>query len=122
MKKKILIAEDDKILQGVMKNTLEGKNYEVIQAFDGENCLEKVKLEKPDIILLDLILPKKDGYHVLLEINKDKNLKKIPVIIITVIDSAASKKECKNYGANDYIIKSRLTIQEIEEKIEKLLK
>lgn len=120
--KKILTIEDDATLQQAIKTCLERNGLKVIQATNGEEGIQKAKQEKPDLILLDLILPEKDGYHVIFELQKKPDLKKIPIIILTVIDSKTSHAECKCYGAVDYIIKSDTTIDEVVNKIKKHLK
>jgi len=117
MKKKILIIEDDKILQSALEEAVSEAGYEVAIASDGDEGVEKAKSEKPDLILLDIILPKKNGYNVLLDLSSDNVLKMIPVIVLTVIGSEYSIETCKIAGAKDYLVKSEYSLAEIVEKI-----
>lgn len=120
IKKKVLIIEDDSILQRAMKDFLRETEFEVIQAFDGKEGYEKVKLEKPNLVLLDLILPKEDGYHVLADIHK--NFPEIPVVVITVIGSATSIAECIANGASGYLVKSDYSLEQLLERIREFVK
>jgi len=119
--KKILIIEDDETLREALKISLTTEGFNVNQATDGEEGLQKIKSEKPDLILLDLVLPKKDGYHILYELQKKKWFENTPIIVLTVIDSDISKAETLSYGAIDYVIKSNLTIKEVIFKVKKVL-
>ncbi len=82
-KKKILIAEDEEDIVFVLKTALEEKNYEAIQAYDGKETLKKVTEEKPDLILLDIMMPGMDGYAVNQKLKQNPATKNIPVIVIT---------------------------------------
>jgi DNA-binding response OmpR family regulator len=83
MKKRILIIEDEREISLILKLRLEATGYEVVQSFDGEDGYEKVATQNPDLILLDLILPRKGGLQVLDDLKSDPKYKHIPVIIIT---------------------------------------
>jgi len=122
MKKNILVVEDDIILQKNIKSSLESADFEVDQLFSGQGVMQKIEQKKPDLILLDLMLPKKDGFHILQDIKQSEELKNIPVIILTVINTETSVSETKMLGADDYLIKSNYSLSEIIEKINKLLK
>lgn len=117
MSKKILVIEDDKILREALIEALTTANFKIVSAVDGDEGVKKARTEKPDLILLDIILPGKNGYNVLLDLSKDEELKKIPVIILTVIDSEYSIETCKIAGAKDYIIKSEYSLTEIVKKV-----
>jgi len=80
---RILIVDDDPVFVKTTKTILESKNYQVITAYDGDEGLQKVKDEKPDLVLLDIIMPTKDGFSVCEQIKKDPQLADIPVIILT---------------------------------------
>ena len=114
---KILIVEDDKFLRLLLERKLKNENFEVISAEDGEEALEKIVTEKPDLILLDIILPKKSGFSVLEEINKDENLKKIPVFIISNLGQPEDIERGKNLGAKEYFVKAGLSLEELIKKI-----
>ncbi|MFA6295972.1 MAG: response regulator [Patescibacteria group bacterium] len=120
MLKKILIAEDESTMQNVLKSKVEELGYEVIQAYDGEETLEKVKTEKPDLILLDIIMPKKSGFDVLKEL-KIKQRSEIPVIILTNLGQESDIKTGKELGALDYILKANVSLQDLMSKISNYL-
>ena len=84
MKKKILVVDDEPEIVDIVKKMLEDK-YEVITAYDGEECLKKAKKEKPDLILLDILMPKLDGWETLKKLKDDENLKDIPVSMLTAL-------------------------------------
>ncbi|PIR13585.1 response regulator [Candidatus Falkowbacteria bacterium CG11_big_fil_rev_8_21_14_0_20_39_10] len=120
-KKKILITEDEQSISNVLRNKLERYGFEVILASTGEESLNKTKAMKPDLVLLDLIMPHKDGFQVLEEMKKDKDMKKIDVIVFSNLGQEADMKRTKEMGASDYIIKSNMSISEVVEKINKVL-
>lgn len=118
-KKKVLIIEDDNILQKAMKAAFDDAGFDVKQAFDGEQGLEAARSEKPDLIFLDLIMPRKDGYHLLSELHAQ--FPKIPVIISTIINSETSIAECVASGAKGYFIKSDYTLEELVQTAHKFI-
>jgi len=115
--KKILIIEDDKFLRELISNKLAKRGYELIQAVDGEQGFEKTKKEKPDVILLDLILPGIDGFEVLSKIRKEKDIAETPVLILSNLGQKEDIEKALNLGAADYLIKAHFTPEEIVEKI-----
>jgi len=119
MKKKILIIEDEKILRTLLAQTLSREGFEVKEAVDGEEGLEKAKTEKPDLILLDLILPTIDGYEVLERLKKDPFTESIPVMIISNLGQDEEIQRGLKLGAVDFLIKAHFTLDEISEKIKK---
>ena len=119
--KKILIIEDDKFLRELITRKLEKEGYETSQAVDGEDGFKKVSSEKPDLILLDLILPGIDGFDVLSIIKKDDQLSGIPVIILSNLGQKEDVERGLNLGAIDYLIKAHFTPTEIIEKAKKVL-
>jgi len=116
--KKILIADDRSEVVELVKVTLEGEGYQTIDASDGREALEKIGKEKPDLILLDIIMPRMDGFEVLSKVKKDPKTKDIPVIMLTAKGQKIDKEKGGILGAQDYIIKpfspSRL-LRKIEE-------
>lgn len=116
--KKVLIVDDKLEVVELVTATLEGEGYQIIDASDGEEALEKIGKEKPDLVLLDIIMPKKDGFEVLREIRKDFRIKEISVIMLTARGQKLDKDKGKELGAQDYIVKpfspSRL-LHKIEE-------
>jgi DNA-binding response OmpR family regulator len=105
MAHKILIVEDEAELLEFIKMRLEAKGYEVVGAADGKEGLEKTYKEKPDLILLDLMLPEIDGHWVCNLLKHDKRYQAIPIIIITAKSDAANMKLAKDCGANEYVVK-----------------
>lgn len=122
MTKKILIIEDDIFLRELMAKKLKEENYEVIEGINGEEGLEKIKKDKPDLVLLDLILPGIQGYEILEEMKKDKESSKIPVIILSNLGQKEEIEKGLKLGAVDYLIKANFSPDEIIEKIKLILK
>lgn len=119
---KILVIEDDKFLKELISEKLEEEGYESIIAIDGAEGLKKAKEEKPDLILLDLILPEMDGFEVLSRIKRDSDLSLIPVIILSNLGQREDVEKGLKLGAVDYLIKAHFTLDEIIEKIKNALK
>ena len=119
--KKILFIEDEFALQKTMGDTLRDQNYEVVSAMNGEEGLRMAKLEKPNLILLDLILPKKDGFEVLKTLVEDSETKEIPVIILTNLERMQDIEKALELGAKTYLVKANYTLEEVVEKVKKVL-
>ena len=120
-KKKILIIEDDGILQKALQEFLADEGFEIFSALDGEEGIKLGKEKNPDLILLDIILPKKDGYEVLKEIKSDENTKKIPVILLTNLGSLNDVERAVELGATTYLIKADYKLEEVSNKIKEIL-
>ncbi|MFZ2975774.1 MAG: response regulator [Candidatus Moraniibacteriota bacterium] len=120
--KKILIIEDEETLQRALTQYLEEENFEVFGAMDGEKGIEMVKKEKPDLVLLDIILPKKDGFKVLEEIKQDETTKNIPVILLTNLESIDDIQKAFDKGATTYLVKSEYKLEDVVKKINETLK
>lgn len=118
MKRKILIIEDEKSLAQVLEDTFSQEGFEIIKAFDGENGVDKFYNEKPDLILLDINLPKKLGWEVCKEIRETSN---IPIIMMTARDSDSDEYNGLSIGADDYITKP-FNLKILLLKVKKLLK
>jgi len=118
---KVLIVEDEEILYRVLQEKLEGEKHEVEIATDGEMALEKVISFEPDFILLDIILPKKDGLTVLAELKSNQEFINIPVIVLSNLAEDDKIKEALKLGAVDYFVKTQHPLAEIVEKIEESL-
>lgn len=121
IKKTILIIEDDKFLRELISRKLKKEGFFISEAVDGEKGLQKVKTEKPGLILLDLILPGIDGFEVLTEVKKDPALAEIPVIILSNLGQKDDIERGLKLGAVDYLIKAHFTPGEIIKKIKKIL-
>lgn len=122
MAKKILIIEDDKFLRELTAQKLLKEGYDVIEAIDGEEGVKKAIEEKPDLILLDLILPGIDGFEVLAKIKEDSVISKTPVIILSNLGQKDDVERGMSLGASDYLIKAHFTPAEIIGKIKSVLK
>ncbi len=123
MPKKILIVEDDMFLKSIMAQKLDKENFEVLEASDGKEGIEKIKSEKPDLVLLDLYMPETDGFQLLEEIKNspDKEIRKIPIIITSNFSQEEDMKRTKELGAVDYMVKAHFTPEEIIEKARSFL-
>jgi len=119
--KKILVVEDDKFLRDLIVQKLLKEGFDVSEAVDGEQGIKKIKEVKPDLILLDLILPGIDGFEVLTEVKKDPVLAEIPVIILSNLGQKDDIERGLKLGAADYLIKAHFTPGEIIEKIKNIL-
>jgi DNA-binding response OmpR family regulator len=122
MAKNILIVEDDKFLRELIVQKLIKEGYDVAEAIDGEEGIKKVKTVKPDLVLLDLILPGIDGFEVLTKIKEDPSLVRIPVIILSNLGQKDDVERGLKLGAIDYLIKVHFTPREIIDKIKNTLK
>lgn len=119
--KKILIIEDESVLQKTFGDLLSAEGYEVISALDGEDGLKMAKVKKPDLILLDLILPKMHGLEVLKQLKEDSETKDIPVIILTNLEGTDDVEKALELGATTYLIKASYTLKEVLSKIKQVL-
>jgi DNA-binding response OmpR family regulator len=121
MAKKILLVEDDKFLRELMVRKLMSLNYDVIAAVDGEDGIQKIKSEKPDLVLLDLMLPGINGFEVLEMAKKDPETNKIPVIILSNLGQGEDIEKGLKLGAADFLVKAHFTPQEIVNKLKSIL-
>ncbi|MBU6414702.1 response regulator [Patescibacteria group bacterium] len=121
MSKKILFVEDEPDLQKTLGSVLENIGFEVVSAFDGEAAVTLAKQHLPDLILLDLILPKKDGFQVLEEIKKEESTKRIPVIILSNLESINEIERAIELGATTYLIKTNYRLDEVIDKIKNII-
>lgn len=120
-KKYILVAEDETAYALVFARKLEREGFEVVVKNDGETALEAIFERKPHLIVLDLIMPKKDGFVVLEILKGHAKLKKIPVIIATNLSQDIDEKKALKAGAVDYFVKSNISITEMVGKIKRHL-
>lgn len=117
IKKKVVIVEDDEHISKVYEIKLARENIESIVAHDGEEAVAIITAEKPDLIILDLMIPKKDGFGVLEEIKKNPDLASIPVIILSNLGQKGDQDRAIALGANEYLVKVDYPIQEIINKV-----
>ena len=118
---KILIIEDESALQKSLGDMLSRHGYEVVKALDGEIGLQLAKKDLPDLIILDLILPKMHGFEVLQAVKKDPKTKNIPVVILTNLDTVQDIEKALEEGASTYLVKSNYTLEEVLQKIKQIL-
>jgi two-component system alkaline phosphatase synthesis response regulator PhoP len=122
--KKILIVEDDSFLHSLLADNmslLRDKGLEVIPTFNGEDALKAARERKPDVVLLDIVLPGMNGFEVLEELKKDKELKDVPVIILSNLSQDEDIKRGKDLGADEFLVKANFTLDVLTEKIANVL-
>jgi DNA-binding response OmpR family regulator len=119
--KRILFIEDESVLQKTFGEILNQEGYEMISALDGEAGLKLAKAKKPDLILLDLVLPKINGFEVLKKMKEGPETKNIPVIILTNLEGMGDVEKAIEMGAKTYLVKAQYTLEEVIEKIKKVL-
>jgi DNA-binding response OmpR family regulator len=119
---KVLLVEDEKMLAEMYATKFSMEGYTVEKAFDGAQGLELAKTMNPDIILLDVIMPKLDGFATLKQLKADPKLKAIPVIMLTNLGQEDDLKKGKELGATDYFVKSNHSPSEIVDKVKVVLK
>ncbi len=120
--KKILFIEDEPVLQQSMGSALQNAGFEVLSALDGEIGLRLAQSEIPDLILLDLILPKKDGFEVLKELKADKKTASIPVLVLTNLEGTADIERVLSAGATTFLVKANYRLEELVKKVKEALK
>jgi len=122
MANKILLVEDDPMVVRMYQRKLELEGFKVSLAFNGEEGLAALKKEKPDFILLDIMMPKMNGIEMLKMMKKDRETKDIPVVMLTNLgDKPEDVQKCKELGAEDYWVKANVSLKEVVEKIKKIL-
>jgi DNA-binding response OmpR family regulator len=118
---KVLLVEDDSFLLGMYATKFELENFEVVTAEDGEKGLRLAKEKQPDVILLDLLMPKMNGFEVLHGIKSDETTKSIPVILLTNLNQKEEIDRGLAMGAADYLIKAHFMPSEVVDKIKAVL-
>jgi DNA-binding response OmpR family regulator len=118
---KILIIDDDPGIRGMYKATLESQGYNVQAAENGEKGLDLIEKEKPDLVLLDIMMPQVHGLHILDIIKATPEAKDIKVIMLTALSDEDTKKQAKDFGASDFIVKSETGMAEVLKRIDRAL-
>lgn len=121
MNKKVLIIEDDSSLCEALEEKFKSSGFLVVSRQDGETGLKAAEEERPDIILLDLVLPRKNGFEVLETINQTEHLKHIPVVVLTNLESGADVERVFSLGGKAYLIKTNYELSEIVNKVRQVL-
>jgi two-component system alkaline phosphatase synthesis response regulator PhoP len=118
---KVLIIEDEEALRKVLQEKMEHSGFETFAAKDGDEGWDMAKSKNPDIILLDLVLPKRSGFDLLSMLKQDPELKNIPIFILSNLAEDESLKKALQMGAEDYFVKAQHPINEIVEKVKNRL-
>ena len=121
MAKKILFIEDESALQRAISQVMSEGGFKILSALDGETGLEVAKKEVPDLILLDLILPKKDGFEVLKELKGNSSTSRIPIIILSNLEGSSDVMRAMELGSTTYLVKANYNLDEVVEKIKSFL-
>ncbi|MFA6254633.1 MAG: response regulator [Patescibacteria group bacterium] len=116
-KTKILVIEDDKSLVKLIEAALDQKKFKVILALEADEGVEKARIEKPAIIILDILLPGKSGFECLSNLKQQKETREIPVIILSNLGQSEEIRKGLELGAIDYLVKADLSIDELVKKI-----
>ena len=119
--KRILIAEDDKFQSQIYRLSLSKEVYDIVMAADGRQTMEEARRQKPDLILLDLLMPVKDGFEVLQELKDDPNLKNIKIIVLTNLGDRKDLEEVRRLGVSDFLVKANISIAEMVAKVKAIL-
>ena len=120
-KKTIVLADDESYIAIAYRDGLERAGFAVTVADNGQDALGAITLIKPDIVLLDLIMPKMNGFEVLKAIKADPALANIPIIVLSNLSQVTDEAEVRRLGANDFLIKSDYSLKQIIEKVESVL-
>ncbi|MDD5083949.1 MAG: response regulator [Candidatus Moranbacteria bacterium] len=113
----LLVVEDDKFYANIYRVKFTKEGYDIRLAGDGDEALKMARERKPDLILLDLIMPKKDGFETLRELKADTNLKDIRVIVFSNLSQDEDIKRVKDAGAFDYIVKANISLQDMVARV-----
>ncbi len=117
----VLIAEDDQFLSRMYATKLSGAGISVVVAEDGKQALDAARKQKPGLVLLDILMPKMDGFEVLAELKKDPNLKDVPVVLLTNLSEVDDVARAKKLGAAEYLIKAHFLPSEVLAVVRKYL-
>lgn len=120
--KRILVAEDDRFLRRACEMSLRHLGFTVLIAKDGEEALKIIQDQQPDLVLLDLLMPKVNGLEVLRTMKSTPATRSIPVLILTNSSRAQDIEEIRELGANGYLVKANLSLEALGDQIKKLLK
>ena len=118
---KILLVDDNLAILKIHELKLGLDGYQVVTAKDGQEGLQKARSEHPQLIILDLQMPNVDGFEMLGELNKDSKLQGITSIVLSDFDQLAVIEKCLNLGANEYLVKSQVTPEEVSTVVERLI-
>jgi len=120
--KKVMLIEDDRFLSSLLRARLEKDGVTVDQMFDGENAVERLTAERPDLVVLDLIMPKINGFEVLKAMSLTPGLDRTPVVIVSNLAQDSDIEKARQLGAKAYFVKVKISIDDLIGKIENLTK
>jgi CheY-like chemotaxis protein len=120
--KKVMLIEDDRFLSSLIKVRLEKDGLVVVQAFDGDDAIKRLPEERPDLVILDLIMPKTNGFEVLKAISLMPGLERTPVVIVSNLAQDSDIEKAQQLGAKAYFVKVKISIDDLIGKIEDLVK
>lgn len=118
---KIVLAEDDKFISRAYGDGFTRAGFEVSIASDGNEAIKLVKANKPDLLLLDLIMPGKDGFETLTEVMADPTMKNTKVVVMSNLGQESDIERCKKLGAVEYLVKSNVSMKEVIDIVNKLI-
>jgi DNA-binding response OmpR family regulator len=118
---KIVCAEDDKLISTSLIEGFKAAGFEAIPAYDGEEALAKIRESKPDVVLLDIMMPKLDGLGVVWEMKASPETAEVPVVMLTNLSDSATVSKILEAGIMDYLLKSEQTIDQIVEKVKEVM-
>lgn len=118
---KVLVVEDEHFLSTILTNRLKKEGFDIKQAFDGQEAVDLLKTERPDLVVLDLILPKKSGFEVLENVSKDPQLSQIPVVILSNLGQESDIEKAKDLGAAAYYIKVSTSIDNFVDIVKNIM-
>lgn len=118
---KIMLVEDDVALRDIYSSRFEAEGYKVAIASDGEEALTVAVKEKPDLILLDIMMPKISGFDVLDILRNTPETKHTKIIVMSALSQTADMEKGKNLGADEYLVKSQVTLSEVVEKVKQMI-
>ena len=118
---KIALIEDDKFLRSVLERKLKENGFEVMSIINGNEALEKIIIEKPDLVLLDIILPQKSGFFILETLRQDPQFKNIPILAISNLSQLEDIEKAKKLGITEYLVKANISLENLVNKVKHYL-
>jgi CheY-like chemotaxis protein len=120
--KRILLVEDDRFLRKAAEVRLRRAGYTVVTAADGEEAIATAKAMRPDLVLLDLIMPRMQGFEVLRVLRTEPNMDGVPIVVLTNLSQDADRERAMTQGANGYLIKSNMSLDALADAVGDVLK
>ena len=118
---KILLIEDEPVLVDLFRDKFSREGFDILTAFDSESGLQKTRIEKPDLIILDILLPTRNGIDLLKKLRVEKEISKTPVLVYSCLDAPDIKNDALKLGVIEYLLKTKYTPDQLVEKIKEYL-